>query len=101
MITYLYILTQDVWLVFLLYLAVSKYGDLKLGKENEKPRYNDLTWFSMIFSMESGPPFSNRERGLMRPSNLSLSINASTHSSGYTFQSAEMQQPMPVRGGVG
>ena len=47
--TYLYILTQDVWLVFLLYLAVSKYGDLKLGKENEKPRYNDLTWFSMIF----------------------------------------------------
>ena len=47
--TWLYILTQDVWVIFLIYLACTKYGDLKLGKDNELPRYNNLTWFCMIF----------------------------------------------------
>ena len=47
--TWLYILTQDVWVLFLIYLACTKYGDLKLGKDNELPRYNNLTWFCMIF----------------------------------------------------
>jgi choline-glycine betaine transporter len=47
--TWLYILTQDVWCIFLFYLCFTKYGNLKLGKDNELPRYNDLTWFAMIF----------------------------------------------------
>jgi len=47
--TWLYIITQDVWVLFLLYICFTKYGNLKLGKDNELPRYNDLTWFCMIF----------------------------------------------------
>lgn len=48
--TWLYIGTQDVWCLFLIYLCFSRFGKLKLGKEHEKPRYNDFTWFAMLFT---------------------------------------------------
>eukprot|EP00854_Cymbomonas_tetramitiformis_P017014 gene17014-20227_t len=48
--TWLYIGTQDVWSIFLLWLCFSKYGTIKLGKKNDKPEYNDFTWFAMLFS---------------------------------------------------
>jgi choline-glycine betaine transporter len=48
--TWLYIITQDVWCAFLIYLLFSRYGNLKLGKDDEKPRYNDFTWFCMLFT---------------------------------------------------
>uniref|UniRef100_A0A7S1HHQ7 Uncharacterized protein n=1 Tax=Hemiselmis andersenii TaxID=464988 RepID=A0A7S1HHQ7_HEMAN len=31
-------------------MAVSKYGDLKLGKKNEKPVISDVSWFAMLFT---------------------------------------------------
>ena len=46
--------TQDVWAVFLLYIAFSKYGTLKLGRENERPEFDDLSWFAMLFSCGIG-----------------------------------------------
>jgi len=48
--TWLYIITQDVWCLFLIYLGFSRFGSLKLGKDDEKPRYNDFTWFAMLFT---------------------------------------------------
>ena len=33
-----------------LYLAFSRYGSIRLGKENEKPRYSDFAWSSMMFT---------------------------------------------------
>mmetsp|Transcript_22047 Transcript_22047/g.56275 ORF Transcript_22047/g.56275 Transcript_22047/m.56275 type:complete len:1013 (-) Transcript_22047:54-3092(-) len=48
--TWLYILTQDVWCLFLIYLGFSRFGNLKLGADDEKPRYNDFTWFAMLFT---------------------------------------------------
>ena len=38
------------WAVFLLYVAFSKYGNIKLGKAHEKPEFNNISWFSMLFS---------------------------------------------------
>ena len=32
----------------------SKYADLKLGKPDEKPEYNDVTWFMMLFACGIG-----------------------------------------------
>ncbi len=52
--SWLYIGTQDVWAVFLLYIAFSKYGTLKLGRENERPEFDDLSWFAMLFSCGIG-----------------------------------------------
>ena len=33
-----------------LYLAFSRYGSIRLGGENEKPRYSDFAWSSMMFT---------------------------------------------------
>ncbi|EDO48327.1 predicted protein [Nematostella vectensis] len=52
--TWLYIGTQDVWAVFIAALYFSKYGKLKLGKDNEKPEYSDATYFTMLFAAGIG-----------------------------------------------
>jgi choline-glycine betaine transporter len=36
--------------LFLFYVAFSKYGAIKLGRANEKPEFNNISWFSMLFS---------------------------------------------------
>jgi len=36
-------------LLFLLILAMSKYGNIKLGREDEKPEYGNFGWASMLF----------------------------------------------------
>ncbi|OLT15972.1 multidrug DMT transporter permease [Serinicoccus sp. CUA-874] len=38
------------WLVFLVWIAISKYGDLRLGKADEKPAYGRVSWFTMLFA---------------------------------------------------
>ena len=52
--TWLYIGSQTAWVVFLLYLAFSKYGRLRLGRENERPEFTDISWFAMLFSCGIG-----------------------------------------------
>ena len=37
--TWLYIGTQDIWFIFILVLFFTKYGKMKLGKDDEKPEY--------------------------------------------------------------
>jgi glycine betaine transporter len=36
--------TEDVWCLFLIYLCFSRFAKIKLGKDDEKPRYSDFTW---------------------------------------------------------
>eukprot|EP00397_Hematodinium_sp_SG-2012_P002832 GEMP01002840.1.p1 GENE.GEMP01002840.1~~GEMP01002840.1.p1 ORF type:complete len:882 (+),score=189.77 GEMP01002840.1:495-3140(+) len=48
--TWLYIFTQDAWMVFIIVLYVSKYGAIKLGDKDEEPEYSTITWFTMLFS---------------------------------------------------
>ncbi len=45
-----FILGVTSWLIFLVYLAISKYGSLKLGKDGDKPEYSNLSWFAMLFA---------------------------------------------------
>jgi len=47
--TWMYMGSQNIWIVVLLYVLY-KYWNLKLGKEDEKPEFSDMTWFAMIFS---------------------------------------------------
>lgn len=37
-----------------LFLCCSSYGNIKLGKDNSKPEYSNLSWFSMLFSAGMG-----------------------------------------------
>eukprot|EP00088_Acartia_fossae_P056450 TRINITY_DN6574_c0_g1_i10.p1 TRINITY_DN6574_c0_g1~~TRINITY_DN6574_c0_g1_i10.p1 ORF type:complete len:871 (-),score=132.30 TRINITY_DN6574_c0_g1_i10:960-3572(-) len=48
--TWLYIGSQDIWAVFIIIICFSKYGNIKLGKDDSVPEYNDATWFAMLFS---------------------------------------------------
>lgn len=49
-----YLLSTFGFVVFCLYLAFSRYGRLKLGKDNEKPQYSYFAWFSMLFAAGMG-----------------------------------------------
>lgn len=47
--TYYLVIGLGIFLLSL-FLACSKYGDIVLGKSNEKPMYNFFTWGSMMFT---------------------------------------------------
>jgi glycine betaine transporter len=49
-----YLLTATFFLIFSIGLIFSKYGSIKLGPENSKPEYSNLTWFAMLFSAGMG-----------------------------------------------
>lgn len=52
--TWMYIGTQDVWAVFIVVLYFSKYGKMKLGKPDDKPEFNDASYFTMLFAAGIG-----------------------------------------------
>ncbi len=49
-----YQLSATFFLVFALFLIFSKYGKIKLGKEEDKPEFKRSTWFAMLFSAGMG-----------------------------------------------
>jgi len=49
-----YHLLVGIILLFGIYLAFSKYGKIKLGKDNEEPEYSTFSWFAMLFSAGMG-----------------------------------------------
>jgi len=48
--TWFYIGAFNAWAIFLFYVAFSKYGKIKLGRADEKPEFNNISWFAMLFS---------------------------------------------------
>lgn len=51
---WLFVLSVNVFLIFVLYLAFSKFGKIRLGGKNAKPEFKTLSWFSMLFSAGMG-----------------------------------------------
>src|SRR5690625_633079 len=49
-----YLISATVFLLFSIYIAFSKYGNIKLGKEDEEPEYSTISWFAMLFSAGMG-----------------------------------------------
>lgn len=45
-----FILGVNVWLAFLLWLALSRYGAIRLGGDDARPAYGNLSWFTMLFA---------------------------------------------------
>ncbi|WP_246056261.1 BCCT family transporter [Alteribacter natronophilus] len=52
-----YMLATALFIAFVLFLAVSPFGKLKLGKPDEKPEYQFYTWLGMLFSAGIGVGF--------------------------------------------
>lgn len=49
-----YVLSMTSFVVFSVYICFSKYGNIVLGKDGEKPAYSLLAWFAMLFSAGKG-----------------------------------------------
>jgi len=49
-----YLIAAFVFLLFCLFLAFSKYGEIKLGGDHERPQYSYYGWFSMLFAAGMG-----------------------------------------------
>ncbi|MGM0784005.1 MAG: BCCT family transporter [Pseudomonadota bacterium] len=86
-----YILAVSVLLIFLLVLAVSRYGNIRLGADDSRPDYSNLTWFTMLFAAGIGtilmfwgvaepvshfahPPFDNVQPGSERAASDAMTI---------------------------
>jgi len=51
---WLYIASVAGFLIFVLFLMLSRYGDVKLGPDDSEPEYSYLSWFAMLFSAGMG-----------------------------------------------
>ena len=52
--SWFYVLTVALILISLVFLAASRYGEIKLGPEHSSPEYSNITWFAMLFSAGMG-----------------------------------------------
>ena len=52
--SWFYVLTVALILLSLVFLAVSRYGDIKLGPEHSRPEYRNGSWFAMLFGAGMG-----------------------------------------------
>ena len=49
-----YVLVVSLVLFFVFWLLVSRFGDVKLGKDNEEPDFSTFSWICMLFSAGLG-----------------------------------------------
>lgn len=49
-----FVLAVNFFLIFVLYIAFSKYGSIKLGGKTAKPEFSRGAWFAMLFSAGMG-----------------------------------------------
>ena len=51
---WLYIITANASIAFLLFIGFSKFGNIRLGGYTAKPEFGDVAWFAMMFSAGIG-----------------------------------------------
>ena len=51
---WLFILTATGFVVFVLWLALSKFGAIPLGRDDEEPEFRTISWIAMMFSAGMG-----------------------------------------------
>lgn len=51
---WMFLIITFIVLVFVIWLAFSKYGHLRLGKDDDEPQFKYISWFAMLFSAGMG-----------------------------------------------
>ena len=51
---WLFILVSAVFLLFSAYLAITRYGNIRLGPDDSKPEFSTFSWVSMMFATGMG-----------------------------------------------
>ena len=49
-----YIASVAAFLIFVIFLMLSRYGDVRLGPDDSEPEYSYVSWFAMLFSAGMG-----------------------------------------------
>lgn len=49
-----FVLAVNIFLFFMIYVAFSKFGRLRIGGQNAKPEFKTASWFAMLFSAGMG-----------------------------------------------
>ncbi|MGO3858410.1 MAG: BCCT family transporter [Neisseriaceae bacterium] len=52
--SWFYVFTASVFIVFLLFLAFSRIGDIRLGADDEQPEFPFVSWLAMLFAAGMG-----------------------------------------------
>ncbi|MFD6856999.1 BCCT family transporter [Rhodococcus sp. NPDC060090] len=51
---WLFVIAATAFVIFVLWIAVSKYGNIPLGKDDEVPEFRTVSWIAMMFSAGMG-----------------------------------------------
>ena len=51
---WLFMLTASMFVVFVLWLALGRFGNIPLGKDGEKPEFRTVSWVAMMFAAGMG-----------------------------------------------
>lgn len=51
---WLFVASVIAFIVFLVWMAYGKYGNIKLGNDNDKPEFSTFSWYSMLFCGSTG-----------------------------------------------
>ena len=49
-----YVAAIAMFVVFALWIGLSRYGDIKLGKDEDKPEFSLMSWFALLFAAGMG-----------------------------------------------
>ncbi|QIW16684.1 choline transporter [Pasteurellaceae bacterium RH1A] len=52
--SWFYVLSSALFLFFLIFLALSRYGDIKLGQDDEEAEFGFGSWFALLFTAGMG-----------------------------------------------
>ena len=51
---WLFVLSSSAFVVFVIWLAMSRFGDIPLGRDDEEPEFGTISWVAMMFSAGMG-----------------------------------------------
>ncbi len=51
---WLFVLTSSAFVVFVIWLAMSRFGNITLGRDDEEPEFKTVSWVAMMFSAGMG-----------------------------------------------
>jgi choline/carnitine/betaine transport len=51
---WLFVLTSSAFVVFVIWLALGKYGNIPLGRDGDEPEFRTVSWIAMMFSAGMG-----------------------------------------------
>ncbi|WP_307805469.1 BCCT family transporter [Streptomyces spirodelae] len=52
--SWFYMALVSLFVIFVIWIGIGRYGDIKLGKDNEKPEFSAGSWFAMLFAAGMG-----------------------------------------------